>query len=94
MIIYACNPNPQETETGGLPQVQGQTGLHWDLKFCAIQNYKGTPCLSQMKTQTTTIKNKGEGESFKANIKDICVCMYIDVCQSVKPSRTVSYVTY
>lgn len=48
-MIYACNPSPQETETGGLPQVQGQSGLPWDLKFYTIQDYKGTPCLTQMK---------------------------------------------
>lgn len=27
LMIYACNPSPQETETGGLPQVQGQSGI-------------------------------------------------------------------
>lgn len=43
MVVYDFSPNTQDTEAGGLLQIQVQFGLDSECK--ANPNYKTRPCL-------------------------------------------------
>lgn len=45
MVVYAYDTYTGETETGGLPQVQSQPGLH--VTFQGNLEYKVRPCLNK-----------------------------------------------
>lgn len=45
MVEYICNPSTGEVDTRGLPQIQGQCGLHNELEDS--QNYIAKPYLKK-----------------------------------------------
>lgn len=49
MVVHGCNSCTWEAEAGGLPSVQGQSGLYSE--FQATWDYSVKPCLKTNPTQ-------------------------------------------